>query len=532
MRGKFEIYKTAKGKRYIMVHGRRMYIKNLSHKDAHQIWKSLRKHIKPTVPKRRKNLRRRRENKAVAIIKQVIGDKGAHVNQHLLEQQEHELKGLREMFNLHQKNVSDRLNFGNWGQMGPKPRPPGDRTDPIPEDIQEIDRKKAEEFDAYYNSLPATHTLRKEDDDEIDDDIDQLLTHVTVRPTIAAPPTAVELERIHGTPKFTVSTLSSERQPATSTSTSTSSSSGTNRFSPEQLNQLFDDPRSRDYVAAMFGVISDEEYRSMEEIAKQQYDNEFEERAMKAELDANRKLQNLTTKKHMTDLFASEGIVEPVRTGHNLTHLKNIYRKAKVRQATKDIESIATRTAKMARQKLGSGDKSMGLWTTDIEKVMQAYPEFKGVIARDEINTLLPKVEHNKPFAFIINLDPSSKPGSHWVAVYIDPIGSKSIEYFDSFGREIPNDVLKDIKLIIDIMKPTSILKVKSNHVIHQHSDTMNCGYFAMAFLIDRFRGKSFAEASGFENIMKFDRSKEGEEQIERLKKLRPFSYLSRNDDN
>jgi hypothetical protein len=37
------------------------------------------------------------------------------------------------------------------------------------------------------------------------------------------------------------------------------------------------------------------------------------------------------------------------------------------------------------------------------------------------------------PYALISNLDPSDKPGSHWIAIYIDPDGWG--EYFDSYGQ-------------------------------------------------------------------------------------------------
>lgn len=38
------------------------------------------------------------------------------------------------------------------------------------------------------------------------------------------------------------------------------------------------------------------------------------------------------------------------------------------------------------------------------------------------------------PFYLISNLDPDFKPGSHWVAIYIDVNGIG--EYFDSYGRK------------------------------------------------------------------------------------------------
>ena len=110
---------------------------------------------------------------------------------------------------------------------------------------------------------------------------------------------------------------------------------------------------------------------------------------------------------------------------------------------------------------------------------------------RDEIKTLLPHIEPRSRLAFIINTDPHDKPGKHWAAVYIDardtPGSSNSLEYFDSFGRSIPSDILEDWKLILKMLK----------HIVHQPDDTSNCGYICCKFLIDRFSGKSFSDASG-----------------------------------
>ena len=61
---------------------------------------------------------------------------------------------------------------------------------------------------------------------------------------------------------------------------------------------------------------------------------------------------------------------------------------------------------------------------------------FKGVYAVDEIK-LIKTVSY--PSFFVINLDPSYKPGSDWVAVYFDRNGEG--EYFDSFSRYPPHEV-------------------------------------------------------------------------------------------
>ena len=65
----------------------------------------------------------------------------------------------------------------------------------------------------------------------------------------------------------------------------------------------------------------------------------------------------------------------------------------------------------------------------------------------------------------------------------------------NSMTTSIPFDVLEDLKLVEKCLKPSTILKLKENRVIQQ-SDSSNCGRFACKFLIDRFRNKTFAEAT------------------------------------
>ena len=67
-----------------------------------------------------------------------------------------------------------------------------------------------------------------------------------------------------------------------------------------------------------------------------------------------------------------------------------------------------------------------------IEKILWANkwtnPSFIGCFAADEI----PKAFYKYPCSIIINLDTKNKPGSHWVAAYIQ--NPSKIYYFDSLG--------------------------------------------------------------------------------------------------
>ena len=141
---------------------------------------------------------------------------------------------------------------------------------------------------------------------------------------------------------------------------------------------------------------------------------------------------------------------------------------------------------------------------------------WKGVYSIDQLD----QIPVSKKMAFILNLDPSYKPGSHWVAVYIDAQHDKEINYYDSFGDEPPKRLLKDIKVIVDKLNPNVYLKFKVNKVKHQSVKSSNCGFFAMKFIIERLSGEPFKNCSGFSDAIR------GERNIEKFKKKLGFGYI------
>ena len=123
-----------------------------------------------------------------------------------------------------------------------------------------------------------------------------------------------------------------------------------------------------------------------------------------------------------------------------------------------------------------------------------------------------------------MNTDPSNKEGKHWIAVLIDLDDDLSVEYFDSFGREPTRKFMKEIKKLIDKLRPHSYLKFKTNRVQLQDKNTQNCGFFAMKFLLDRLaNGLTFKEATGYKNEI-IDNSIQGENNIQSLKNK--FGYI------
>jgi hypothetical protein len=167
---------------------------------------------------------------------------------------------------------------------------------------------------------------------------------------------------------------------------------------------------------------------------------------------------------------------------------------------------------------MGNG-KDLGLNTDQINHMMSTSKHFLGTIGSDQIQQL--NIQPQTPFAFIMNLQKSSQPGSHWVSCFSD--GKSSIEYYDSFAEPPTKSFMRDVKWMASQLKPDTYLKFKQNKIVEQDDDTTNCGYFAARFLIDRLRNKPFAECTKYDDHIK------GEKDIEAWKgklHIQPFKYI------
>jgi hypothetical protein len=180
----------------------------------------------------------------------------------------------------------------------------------------------------------------------------------------------------------------------------------------------------------------------------------------------------------------------------------------------------------------GDGKKVLsgkGISNFDIDDMLKPFPEYLGCISSDELLTrILPKIQPRSRGFWINNLDTSKQNGSHWVGFFVDarPEGSNSIEYSDSFGDPIPDRMRKDLQYIADKLDAQKYLKLKENTLVQrQDDDTPNCGFFAVKFVLDRMRGKSFAEATGFDSNL-IDESVDGEKEISKFKTQMGWGYL------
>ena|SRR5437764_8237204 len=109
--------------------------------------------------------------------------------------------------------------------------------------------------------------------------------------------------------------------------------------------------------------------------------------------------------------------------------------------------------------------------TKEIIYIFKNYKKFLGVFS---IN-LLPYVFAKRPSGLIVNLDPSYKPGSHWVAIYLPRYGPA--HYFDSYGSPPPDE-------IVGFLNRNSKKGWHYNSMKFQGDLTTLCGYYCILFLL------------------------------------------------
>jgi len=117
---------------------------------------------------------------------------------------------------------------------------------------------------------------------------------------------------------------------------------------------------------------------------------------------------------------------------------------------------------------------------------------FIGIFAADELNFQV----YKKPSCLIVNTDPATEPGEHWIAIYFDARGN--MEYFDSFGRQPTADFVAFMK------ENGNKIRVHSQRL--QSDDTYVCGMYCVYFLFYRVRNVNTMFAKFGKNLLNNDR--------------------------
>lgn len=111
-----------------------------------------------------------------------------------------------------------------------------------------------------------------------------------------------------------------------------------------------------------------------------------------------------------------------------------------------------------------------GLATSEIAAMLQGNKFFAGVYPCDRI----PEFDR-RPFAVVVNTDPSAESGEHWV-VLILKTNEKGL-YFDSFGFP---PLIPQLQQYLTAHAPNGF---KYNSITLQHPNSKACGYYCVAFV-------------------------------------------------
>lgn len=175
-----------------------------------------------------------------------------------------------------------------------------------------------------------------------------------------------------------------------------------------------------------------------------------------------------------------------------------------------------------SKEAIGTGirglhiDPKEGISNIAIEDFMAPMRKygFQGVFMADEIAKELLRRDLPIRGSFIMNLDKESQPGSHWVAIYWDlshkhdhgysvsfPTDGETYQgvyYYDSFGRAPSDSFLRQLKQITDHLQDKFDIDYEIyfnyNHCQQQDLDSVECGLFAMGWLLFMYAGFNPAE--------------------------------------
>lgn len=300
---------------------------------------------------------------------------------------------------------------------------------------------------------------------------------------------------------------------------------------PETLRKIFYDenqPKSQADISILFKNVQDADDKEAEDkqehSEEEQQEQQEEDDAPNVDDEANAFYDKLYAAKNKGRVKGgTKDILIQICKTHDIDYGEgDNYRKlmskvsAHINDKKKEADVINVDSDDEAEDddKGGARDPYPGLYNGEVAMYMKRYAKkgFKGVYDERDLDDV--QFEKGKPFSFIVNTN------SHFVSVYIQP---GSLEYFDPFGDDPPSTLYADLRKLLK-RYGDDVYQFKINSVHRQDEGSSNCGWFAQKFLIDRYKGKTFKEATHFKL---FEDSVNGEQEIAKFKKEnKDFKYI------
>ena len=116
--------------------------------------------------------------------------------------------------------------------------------------------------------------------------------------------------------------------------------------------------------------------------------------------------------------------------------------------------------------------------TLQIFNVLQSDPFTKSVFTSVLPSDRLPDIVLERPKCYIVNVDGSDKPGSHWVAMFFatTPEGDGVAEFMDPLGEK-PNHYSEHFKTFLENNSSTYIY---NKHVLQSPWSNV-CGQYGLS---------------------------------------------------
>ena len=112
--------------------------------------------------------------------------------------------------------------------------------------------------------------------------------------------------------------------------------------------------------------------------------------------------------------------------------------------------------------------------TLQINACLKRCSSFRGTFPIDKMPPL-----DTQPYSCVLNLSPSGHAGTHWIALFSKD--GKMVEYFDSYGRDIPMEIREKIGQRHTVTNGITLQQVGSNV----------CGQYCIYFVWNRDKGRS-----------------------------------------
>lgn len=176
----------------------------------------------------------------------------------------------------------------------------------------------------------------------------------------------------------------------------------------------------------------------------------------------------------------------------------------------------------------GLNTNKIGLNNIQIDKILSPFKEYIKTISLNNIDNIIKYIKQNnlKKFCFIVNtLNEGTKFIGHWIAIYVDLINDMSFEIYDPLAKEkrnIYNILHQKFTELFNYFEIPNYLKFKINKIKQQSSNSANCGWFCIRFLLMRIQNINFKKATSY-----FKGIKNNENNINNLKKTYiKFGYV------